>query len=122
MKMQKLIQSLGYSENEAKVYLAALSMGESRVTDIALRLKMPRSSVHGIVESLRRVGLMDFYVQNKHRYWSSARPEKLLDELKVREQKLQEALPKLAALQKSDKAKKAQHSSVSRIRRSFECA
>ena len=63
MQTQKIIEQLGYTQNEAKVYIAALSLGECHVSDIAGKLKLPPSSVGVIVERLHKDGLMNFYVR-----------------------------------------------------------
>jgi len=52
MQNQKVLEQLGYSANEAKVYLTSLAMGEAHVSDIAEKAKIPRSTVQVIVERL----------------------------------------------------------------------
>ncbi|MEK7612645.1 MAG: PAS domain S-box protein [Patescibacteria group bacterium] len=103
MQTQKIVEQLGYTPNEAKVYLTALGLGECHVSDIALKLKLPRSSVQVIVNTLHKNGLMNFYVKNRYKYWVAERPERLLEQLKQREEMVSTAMPALTALRKSDK-------------------
>lgn len=99
-QVQKVIEQLGYTANEAKVYLCALGLGECHVSDIAVKLKMPLSSVQVIVDKLHKNGLVNFYVKNRYKYWVAERPEKLLQQLRQREESVLAALPALTALRK----------------------
>src|SRR3989344_1274616 len=106
-QLQKIIEELGYSPNEAKVYLAALALGEAHVSDIAAKAKMPRSSVQVIIEKLHKAGLMNFYVRKRYTSWEAEDPERLLAQLRERERSVREAMSKLHALRaKHTKAKK----------------
>ena len=99
-QIQKVIEQLGYTANEAKVYICALGLGECHVSDIAAKLKMPLSSVQVIVDKLHKNGLLNFYVRNRYKYWVAEHPEKLLTQLRQREETVLAALPALTALRK----------------------
>lgn len=101
MQNQKVIERLGYSSNEAKVYLTSLTLGEAHISDIAKKLDMPRSTVQEIAERLHEEGLMSFYVIRRYKYWVAADPQQLLLKLKERENMVEEAIPKLVALKKT---------------------
>lgn len=103
MQHHKIIEQLGYSSKEANVYLAALSLGEAHISDIATKVKMPRSTVQVIVDRLHQDGLMNFYVMRRYKYWVAERPEKLLENLQKREAVITEALPELIALRKQSR-------------------
>ena len=106
MQIQKIIEQLGYTAKEAKVYLAALSLGECHISDIAEKVKMPRTSVQVIVDKLHKDGLMNFYVMRRYKYWVAENPERLLANLKRREETMREALPRLNALKKENRTRK----------------
>lgn len=106
MQIQKVIEQLGFTAKEAKVYLAALHLGEAHISDIAERVKMPRSSVQVIVDKLHKEGLVNFYVMRRYKYWVAENPERLLHTLKKREELMQEALPKLIAIKKANWGKR----------------
>lgn len=106
MQIQKVIEQLGYSANEAKVYLAALALGECHVSDIAAKVKLPRTSVQAIVDKLHKDSLMNFYVQRRYKYWVAENPERLLADFKRREEAVRAAIPALAAMRKSSWGKK----------------
>lgn len=101
MQIQKVIEHLGFTGKEAKVYLAALHLGESHISDIAVKVKLPRSSVQVIVDKLYKEGLMNFFVMKRYKYWVAENPEKLLSNLHKREKLIQEALPELVAIKKA---------------------
>ena len=98
MQNQKVIEQLGYSSSEAKVYLASLALGSAHISDIAAKVKMPRSSVEAILHRLHEGGLMNFYVTRRYRYWVAEKPEKLVDQLRRREEVLHVAMPSLTRL------------------------
>lgn len=121
MQHQKIIEQLGYSAKEAKVYLASLALGESHVSDIATMVKMPRSTVQVIVDRLHQDGLMNFYVMRRYKYWVAEKPEKLLENLKKREEVIAQALPELSALrqmnrQRGDKTDQLHQESLALLR------
>ena len=105
MNAQKVIEQLGYTAKEAKVYIAALSLGECHISDLAAKLKMPRSSVQSILDTLHKDGLINFYVQRRYRYWVAESPERLLKLLQEREASVSAALPALSDLRKGSSTK-----------------
>src|SRR3989344_1194814 len=98
MHVQKAVERLGYTPHEAKVYLAALGLGESHVSDIAGRVKLPLSSVQLIVDKLHRDGLLNFYVRKRYKYWVAENPEHLLAKIREREDEIRAVLPQLESL------------------------
>jgi PAS domain S-box-containing protein len=109
MQHQKVIEQLGYSSNEARVYLASLTLGEAHISDITEQAHMPRSTVQAIVERLHEDGLMHFYLMRHHKYWVADEPTKLLMRLKKREEQVSAVIPELIALQQ-----KARHKTISK--------
>lgn len=102
---QKVVEQLGYTPNEAKVYLATLQLGECHVSDIAGKLKLPRSSVQVMLEKLHKNGLVNFYVRKRYKYWVAESPNNLLSRLEERESAVRMVLPQLEALRKGDGGK-----------------
>jgi PAS domain S-box-containing protein len=118
MQIQKVIEQLGFTGKEAKVYLAALHMGESHISDIAVKVKLPRSSAQAIVEKLYKQGLLNFFVMKRYKYWVAENPEKLLNDLHQREAIVRQALPELTQIQKANanKAKPMDSSTIGMFR------
>lgn len=107
MQCQKVLEKLGYSRKEARVYLMTLKLGEAHISIIADKLHMPRSTVQVIADRLRKDGLMSFYLMRRHKYWLAEDPTKILARLKEREQLVEDAIPKLLELKK--RARKHNH-------------
>lgn len=101
MHLQKVIERLGYKTNEVRVYLAALRLGECTYSDIAVQLRLPRTSVQLMIDKLHKDGLMNFYVKRRYKYWIAENPEKFIIELREREAALRAVMPELSAMRKS---------------------
>jgi sugar-specific transcriptional regulator TrmB len=98
MHIRSAIEQLGYSPHEVKVYLAALQLGESTATDIALKTQIPRTTVNLTIDSLRQKGLIYAYLRHRRKIWTAENPAKLLMRLKEREAALKIILPELQSL------------------------
>lgn len=106
MNIHKVIEQFGYSQNEAKVYLIGLSLGECTASDISQKLKLPRTSVQAILDKLHSDGLMNFYVKRRYKYWTAEKPEKFLINLKEREIALRAAMPEINLIMHGDEGNK----------------
>lgn len=115
MQDQKVIELLGYSAKEAKVYLAMLSLGECHVSDIASKVNIPRTSVQIILDKLYKDGLVNFYVMKRYKYWVAENPERILANLAKKQTIVQENLPKLVTLRKVNKGRRYKKSKSSSL-------
>ncbi|HRH31626.1 MAG TPA: PAS domain S-box protein [Candidatus Paceibacterota bacterium] len=106
MQPQKVIEQLGYTAKEAKVYLAVLSLGECHVSDVAHKVKMPRTSVQLALDKLLKDGLVTFYVMRRYKYWVAENPDRILANMKRLEETMKETLPRLNALKKENRLRK----------------
>lgn len=100
MQIATVIQKLGFKKKEAQVYLAALLLGESRVSDLAAKVKLPRTSVNVIIEKLHREGMVNYYWKKSQKYWTAVDPEHLLQKLQEEEATLKSIMPELKAMRK----------------------
>jgi sugar-specific transcriptional regulator TrmB len=98
MHIKQVILKLGYSSHEADVYLASLGLGASTISEIAEKVRQPRTSVQLIIEKLNKRGLMNSFIAKKRRLWVAENPEKLLIDLKESEAAIQKIMPELQAL------------------------
>ncbi len=106
MQIQKVIEGLGYSPKEAKVYLATLALGEAHISDVASKLKMPRTSVQVTMDKLHEAGLVNFYVMRRYKYWVAENPEQLLAQLEKKRTTIASALPVLKEIRKEGLGRK----------------
>lgn len=103
--MQKELQDIGLSEKEARVYLAALKLGQATAERLAKEAKVNRSTTYVQIESLIKKGLMSTFEEGKKTLFAPESPVRLkrLFEMKRREQeaheqKLEHILPELSRL------------------------
>lgn len=105
MDLEKVLQSLGLAEKEAKAYLSLLRLGETTATRIAEDINIDRTLTYQIMNRLIERGLVSYVIKNNVRYFSPARPEKLMEGIKEKEEKLAKALPELVKLAKTEEEK-----------------
>jgi HTH-type transcriptional regulator, sugar sensing transcriptional regulator len=108
--LEKDLQSTGLNEKEAKVYLAALELGQSTVQEIAQKAGVNRATAYFIIDGLMRHGLITSFHKGKKQYFMSADPDRLLEileqekiEIKKREADLKKLLPELQSMNNKKK-------------------
>lgn len=75
--MEEELQKLGLNENEAKVYLAALSLGPSTASKLAEFTNIKRPTVYLALEGLAKLGIVSETFAQKKRLFRAEKPEKL---------------------------------------------
>lgn len=103
MELLPILEEVGLKENEAKVYLSLLKSDEATATQVSNESKIERTSTYKILEQLIEKGLVTYNIQNKKRHFYPANPERILEELKEKEQHFKEVLPSLSLLTKPRK-------------------
>ncbi|MDD4351791.1 MAG: helix-turn-helix domain-containing protein [Candidatus Gracilibacteria bacterium] len=85
--MLKELQEFGLSREEASVYLALLRMGSGKVSEIARRANLHRTSAYNVLETLTSKGLVSFRTHLNHKYYVAENPSKILDFLQNKKNK-----------------------------------
>lgn len=98
MDLKSILEELGLKKNKATVYLAALEVGSGTVVEIAKKARLPRTTVHEILQILLDLGVISFISQGRARIYTPEVPDKLKTLLKEKERLLQGALPELRSL------------------------
>lgn len=75
--MEEELQKLGLNEHEAKVYLAALSLGPSTASRLADQTNIKRPTVYLALEGLAKQGIVSESFVGKKRLFRAEKPEKL---------------------------------------------
>lgn len=92
---QEVLEGLGLSPNEAKIYEVLVEHGESSISAIAVSAKIHRRNAYDAMHRLVDKGLcFEIFSTAENRY-NAVDPEKLLELVAEKQQKLQEALPEL---------------------------
>ncbi|MEI8223970.1 MAG: helix-turn-helix domain-containing protein [bacterium] len=95
----EVLNDIGLSENEARVYLACLGVGPTTAINIARMTEIKRPTVYTIIDSLKARGLMSIEVRGFKKKFVAERPEKLEEVLELKKSKFKKLLPELQALQ-----------------------
>src|SRR5574341_1953386 len=110
MEIQALLEDTGFTAGEAKVYLALLSLGESKVGPIIKASGISRSKVYDILERLISKHVVSKVEKKGAQWYQALPPNSLLNivnekekQLRREKENLQKALPQLAALQPKQK-------------------
>lgn len=103
--IQSFLERLGLSKNEIKLYHAALDLGESSVTDCAKKSGIHRVAAYGLVDSLKKKGLITVTTVSHGKLISAKHPRELRTliqrkqrEIRKMELKYEELLPELSSL------------------------
>ncbi|NQU97960.1 hypothetical protein HQ533_00695 [Candidatus Woesearchaeota archaeon] len=95
MEIEEILKQIGLSDGEAKVYLALLKLGSSPVSKIKEETRLHRTTIYDFVEKLLNKGLINYIIEGGVKHFKATQPEKLLDYVKEKTDKVREALPTL---------------------------
>lgn len=107
---EKLLEEIGLTKGEIKVYLTLLKLGETTTGKIIEEAQISSGKIYEILDKLIKKGLVSFTIKEKTKYFISASPNRILDyihekekNLKEKEQELLKELPALLSVEKSGK-------------------
>lgn len=98
MRILDVLIELGLTDKEAKVYLAALELGDSPVSDISLRSKLNRVTCYDILDKLIKRGFISTYTQKKVKYFAATDPDLIREDYRQKYMNLKASLPDLRRL------------------------
>ncbi len=100
--MQEIFDTLGFKEEEVKVYLALLKNGSASASDIAKKVARPRPTVYTYLESLIQGGLVSKSLRNGVKIFVPEPTERLrflydrkIEDLKHKKKRLETVIPEL---------------------------
>lgn len=103
VELPNLREIAGLDENEAKTYAALLKLGPSTAMVLSRQTKIERTLVYRTLDKLMERGLASYAVENRTKKFTAASPEKLLLQLKEKEDGLKRLLPQLREMAGSEK-------------------
>lgn len=103
MQIDKVLEKIGFSPNEIKVYLTLNDHGSTKAGKISKLAKIDRSSCYNSLKSLLEKGLISYVLIGKIKWFQATGPKRLLDYVKEQEQEIQEIIPELHARHKAVK-------------------
>lgn len=105
METNKILIDLGFSENEAKVYLAALETGIASAQEIAQKCKLKRTTTYSVLCPLVRKGFIVQTIEKGKKRFFADDPKNLKKIFQERQKKLADVLPELEAVYNKKKIK-----------------
>jgi len=106
---EELLEGIGLTRGESKVYLTLLKVGETTTGKIIDESGLSSGKIYEILERLIKKGLVAYIVKEKTKYFSATTPKKILEyvdlrkkELEERREKVSDILPSLVNLQKKE--------------------
>jgi HTH-type transcriptional regulator, sugar sensing transcriptional regulator len=99
----KVLQRLGLNEKEIQVYLVLLRLGSATASKVSIETNIDRATCYRYIDSLVHKGLASYSIQNNVKYFQPAHPEKMLKDLREKEEAYKELMPELIGLTKLPK-------------------
>jgi sugar-specific transcriptional regulator TrmB len=94
----KILQEYGFSNKQAKTYLAMLSLGIASITRISKKAGLKRPTTYLIIDELLDKQFIISIPQGKRTYYKAENPENLIKKLEERKNKVEAILPQLNSL------------------------
>jgi predicted DNA-binding transcriptional regulator len=101
--MEEQLKQLGLTENESRIYLALLTLGECTLGPIEKETGLFKRSAYNVLESLERKSLITWVKKHGVRYFSVTDPEVLLDQIGHQQRTAERLIPELHILAGSKK-------------------
>jgi len=98
MDAEIILRHFGFSDNEVKVYFAALELGMAPTSVIARKSRMRRTTTYEVLKKLSRKGFAEFFVKGKVRYYSVVSPKHLFDNFSSYISAFSDLLPSMMAI------------------------
>ena len=80
---------LGFTDGEAKTYLALIEIGSSTVGPLAKKTGIAYSKIYEVLERLIKKGVVSFIKKGKTKYFQAVNPSALFDYIDKKEQDLE---------------------------------
>ena len=91
----KILQELGLTRTEIKIYITLLETGPTSVGKILEKSQLPNSTIHRDLNSLIEKGIISFILEGKKKIYQATKPETFLQVLEDKEKRFLEILPQL---------------------------
>ena len=98
MNYIKKLQDIGFSEEEAKIYLAGLKLGTAKVSEIAKEAEIPRTSVYNYLKKLIESGYFRKTKKQSIEYFIANDPKDIFESKKEKMKSFSNILPMLENL------------------------
>ena len=90
MEIKSLLDGIGLTDSERKVYFALLELGDSSRANIVHKSGIAGSKIYEVLEKLREKGLASIYIQNKVKHFKPANPHQIINYLEHKKEEVTE--------------------------------
>lgn len=97
-KLTEILREIGLSDNESKVYLAALSLGPTTIKKIANSAEINRTTAYPVISALQTKGLMKIDVEGFKKRYVAESPERLESIIDQSRERFKKRLPDFLSL------------------------
>ncbi len=95
-----VLEDLGLSKGEIKVYLTLLEFGSTKVGKVIEKSKMASSAVHNSLNILVEKGLVSYIKKGKIKFYQAVPAQQLIDFIEDKKKRVLQILPELELKQK----------------------
>ncbi|MFH1359384.1 MAG: helix-turn-helix domain-containing protein [archaeon] len=99
---KEILEEIGLSKNEIKVYLALLKLGKTTSWKIIPETGIQVSALYYCLDNLVKKGLVSYSMIANKKHFQAASPEQLIQLVDNRKKQLEIILPELKAIQKQE--------------------
>ena len=94
----KILQEIGLTDSEIKVYLTLLELGSSKKGPIVKKAGITSSKIYEVMDKLIERGMASYVVKDNIKYFNAAPPSRIKEYLKEKETRLKEQEKELEKL------------------------
>lgn len=99
------LQQIGLNEKQAKIYLAALELGETTIKEIAKKSEIKRTTIYDFIDEMINLGYIKLTAEGKKKKYLAVSPEELQIIIRKREVLLEQVMPILNSMSNVSGAK-----------------
>lgn len=104
-ELQRSLERIGLSRNEAKIYLTLLKTGLSKAGDISKRSEINRTTTYDALKRLLEKGLVGYVIKANRKWFQPVNPKRLTEFAKEKEEEARKILPTLGGIYKEPEEK-----------------
>lgn len=102
--MQEELKEFGLTDNEIKIYLALLRLGNASPTEISEKTGLHRSYVYDAMERLLEKGIASYVFVNNKKLFQPSDPRKMAEMAETRKSAIEKIIPELQRIMLQEKS------------------
>jgi len=97
-----VLEEIGFSKNEVKVFLSLLKEGESKAGKIISETNLQSSAVYNAINSLIHKGFISYIKKSQVKYYKACDPEAITNYIETKKQEYLSLIPQLNKYKNTD--------------------